>query len=59
MVCRAELLYKALTDALMTGELELWVNGKSVIHATGVVIRAVNTTRVRGIEAETFFGGEL
>ncbi|KZV83509.1 hypothetical protein EXIGLDRAFT_625522 [Exidia glandulosa HHB12029] len=39
------------------GELELWVNGKSVIHATNVVLRAVPETQVRGIEAETFFGG--
>ncbi|KAH7100000.1 hypothetical protein BKA62DRAFT_831308 [Auriculariales sp. MPI-PUGE-AT-0066] len=39
------------------GELELWVNGTSVIHATGVVLRKVAATQVRGIEAETFFGG--
>ncbi|EJD40739.1 hypothetical protein AURDEDRAFT_69685 [Auricularia subglabra TFB-10046 SS5] len=39
------------------GEIELWANGKSVIHATGVVLRAVETTKIRGIEAETFFGG--
>lgn len=39
------------------GELELWVNGKSVIHATGLSIRADNATTFRGIHAQTFFGG--
>jgi len=40
------------------GELELWVNGKSVIHATGLVIRADPTTVFRGAHMQTFFGGD-
>ncbi|EJD35383.1 hypothetical protein AURDEDRAFT_130652 [Auricularia subglabra TFB-10046 SS5] len=39
------------------GELELWVNGESVIHATGLSIRVDNATTFRGIHAQTFFGG--
>ena len=40
------------------GELELFADGKSVISATGVSL--VNTTegRIRGMQMQTFFGGE-
>ena len=41
----------------MAGELELWANGVSVIHATGLVLRANPATQVSGILAQTFFGG--
>jgi len=40
------------------GELELFVNGKSVIHATQVLIRESEDSVFRGIHAETFFGGD-
>lgn len=40
-------------------ELELFVAGKSVIKATGLQIRADSSGRIRGIQMQTFFGGEL
>ncbi|KAH7098114.1 hypothetical protein BKA62DRAFT_403666 [Auriculariales sp. MPI-PUGE-AT-0066] len=39
------------------GEIELWTNGKSVIHATGLEIRVHPETTFRGVHAQTFFGG--
>jgi hypothetical protein len=39
------------------GELELWVNGKSVIHATGLQLRTQAATLFRGVHFQTFFGG--
>ncbi|KAF6758179.1 hypothetical protein DFP72DRAFT_845145 [Ephemerocybe angulata] len=39
------------------GELELWVNGKSVISVKGLVLRVRNAGRLRGIQFQTFFGG--
>ncbi|KAF5324677.1 hypothetical protein D9611_004093 [Ephemerocybe angulata] len=41
------------------GELELWVNGKSVISVKGLVLRVRNAGRLRGIQFQTFFGGLL
>lgn len=38
------------------GELELWVNGQSVLHATGLQIRTQAATLFRGIHFQTFFG---
>lgn len=39
------------------GELELFVNGNSVINVTGLILRARDAGRMRGIQAQTFFGG--
>ena len=39
------------------GEIELWVNGKSVIKVTGLIIRAKSSGRIRGLMMQTFFGG--
>lgn len=39
------------------GELELFVNGVSVIHATGLIIRQQATSVFRGVHFQTFFGG--
>ncbi|KAJ7481441.1 polysaccharide lyase family 14 protein [Mycena latifolia] len=39
------------------GELELFVGGKSVISATGLIIRDSDAGRMRGIQFQTFFGG--
>ena len=41
------------------GELELWVNGKSVISVKGLVMRVRESGKIRGIQFQTFFGGEL
>ncbi|RDB19285.1 hypothetical protein Hypma_013696 [Hypsizygus marmoreus] len=39
------------------GELELFVNGKSVINVDGLIIRDSAAGRIRGIQMQTFFGG--
>ncbi|KAJ3532991.1 hypothetical protein NMY22_g7526 [Coprinellus aureogranulatus] len=39
------------------GELELWVNGKSVISVKGLVLRVHEAGRIRGVQFQTFFGG--
>ncbi|KAJ7685411.1 hypothetical protein DFH06DRAFT_932842, partial [Mycena polygramma] len=39
------------------GEMELSVNGKSVIKATGIILRDSDSGRHRGIQMQTFFGG--
>ncbi|KAJ7594257.1 hypothetical protein C8J56DRAFT_778468 [Mycena floridula] len=39
------------------GELELFVQGKSVIKVAGLVFRKGKEGRIRGIQIQTFFGG--
>jgi len=39
------------------GELELWVNGESVIKASGLILRDSAEGKHRGIMMQTFFGG--
>lgn len=39
------------------GELELYVNGKSEIKLTGLILRDGGAGRMRGIQMQTFFGG--
>ncbi|KAF5387146.1 hypothetical protein D9615_001995 [Tricholomella constricta] len=39
------------------GELELFVNGKSVISVSGLILRDSSAGRMRGIQMQTFFGG--
>ncbi|KAG6860729.1 hypothetical protein C0995_008085 [Termitomyces sp. Mi166 len=39
------------------GELELFVNGKSVISLSGLMLRGSSSGRIRGIQMQTFFGG--
>ncbi|KAG6918569.1 hypothetical protein DXG01_013370 [Tephrocybe rancida] len=39
------------------GELELFVNGKSVINVSGLILRASSSGKIRGIQMQTFFGG--
>ena len=40
------------------GELELFVNGKSVYTVPGLVLRTAASGRIRGIQMQSFFGGE-
>ena len=40
------------------GELELFFNGKSVINVRGLKFRNNAQGRFRGLQAQTFFGGE-
>jgi len=39
------------------GELELFVNGKSVIHVSGLILTDSSEGRIRGMQMQTFFGG--
>ncbi|KAJ7160157.1 polysaccharide lyase family 14 protein [Mycena filopes] len=39
------------------GELELWVDGKSVINVTGLTLRDSDSARIKGAHFQTFFGG--
>ncbi|KAI0061229.1 hypothetical protein BV25DRAFT_1857941 [Artomyces pyxidatus] len=39
------------------GELELFVNGESVINVGGLILRARDSGRIRGMQVQTFFGG--
>jgi hypothetical protein len=39
------------------GELELFVNGKSVINVKGLILRDSASGKMRGIQMQTFFGG--
>lgn len=41
------------------GEIELFVNGKSVIHVSGIIIRDSSAGRIRGMQVQSFFGGGL
>lgn len=42
-----------------TGEIELWVDGKSVIKVTGLVLRNSQESVIQGLHFQTFFGGVL
>ncbi|KAJ6504722.1 polysaccharide lyase family 14 protein [Mycena vitilis] len=39
------------------GELELWVDGKSVIKVAGMMLRDSERSRIKGAHFQTFFGG--
>ncbi|KAJ7130335.1 polysaccharide lyase family 14 protein [Mycena epipterygia] len=39
------------------GKLELFVGGRSIISATGIILRDSDAGRMRGIQFQTFFGG--
>lgn len=39
------------------GELQLFVNGKSVVNVSGLVLRDSSAGKIRGMQMQTFFGG--
>jgi len=39
------------------GELQLFVNGKSVINVSGLILTDSSAGRIRGMQMQTFFGG--
>ena len=41
----------------VSGEVELWLDGKSVIRLDNISIRESKAGRIRGMHVETFFGG--
>ncbi|KAH8110372.1 hypothetical protein DFH11DRAFT_1514426 [Phellopilus nigrolimitatus] len=53
-IFRKALLISSVT---LIGEIELRVNGDTVILATGLIIRTMDETRIRGMHFQTFFGG--
>jgi len=40
------------------GEIELFVDGNSVINVSGIIMRDADVGRVQGMQIQTFFGGE-
>ena len=40
------------------GEVQLWIDGVSVIHAVGLVLREDVESHIKGMHFQTFFGGE-
>lgn len=49
-----------LNDANSTnGEFELFVDGTSVISISNITVRESDLGRIRGIQMQTFFGGEI
>jgi hypothetical protein len=47
------------------GEFELYADGVSVIHVTGLVLQTLEheestvTTKIKGLQFQTFFGGRV
>lgn len=39
------------------GEIELWIDGESVIYGTGLLLRTSDKSIIKGMHFETFFGG--
>lgn len=51
--------FRQLTSWLhVSGEIQLWIDGESVIYATGLTIRQSEGGRIRGMHFQTFFGGQ-
>ena len=50
---------KLNTPRKADGELELFVNGRSTIKVSGIVLTGSNMGRIRGLFMQSFFGGEL
>ena len=49
-----------LNDAgVANGELEVFVGGTSLINVGGLILRDSDDGRIRGLQMQTFFGGEL
>lgn len=49
------------TDCVVShhlGEVEIQVDGATVINATGLMLRSSESCHVQGVHFETFFGGE-
>lgn len=42
------------------GEIEVFIDGQSVITATGLILRdpGASESRIRGLHFQTFFGGK-
>ena len=48
----------AITNVLdRVGEIQLWIDGKSVIEIPGLVLREDEASHIKGMHFQTFFGG--
>ena len=50
-------LVRSLVLMITVGEVEVYVDGKSVIRATGLILRESTASHVKGMHFQTFFGG--
>jgi hypothetical protein len=41
------------------GEVQVWIDGVSVINVCGLNLRMSNEGRIKGMHLSTFFGGEF
>jgi len=39
------------------GEIQLWINGTSVINISGLILREEEESHIKGVHFQTFFGG--
>ncbi|KAG6333135.1 hypothetical protein ID866_5949 [Astraeus odoratus] len=39
------------------GEVQVWINGESIIHAHGLILRDEEVSHIKGMHFQTFFGG--
>jgi hypothetical protein len=39
------------------GEIQLWINGTSVINVSGLMLREDEASHIKGMHFQTFFGG--
>jgi len=44
---------------LVAGEIQLWIDGASVINVGGLNLRLSNEGQIEGMHFSTFFGGKL
>lgn len=56
---RCSLVYTFLTFSCFLSEIQLWIDGKSVIIANGLSLRESSHSIIKGMHFQTFFGGEL
>jgi len=51
------LLYDLLADAAPSGEIELWLDGASVLCVKDLLLCESDEGRIKGMHFQTFFGG--
>jgi len=39
------------------GEIQLWIDGTSVINVSGLMLREEEASHIKGMHFQTFFGG--
>jgi len=51
--------FSAKVYIFVAGEIQLWIDGTSVINVGGLNLRMSNEGQIKGMHFSTFFGGEL